>query len=998
MKEDSLQAKIYDYFSQKNDAELLLVSDDKGARSAHDVLAYLGYTPYLLPDFRAGFGDDLRAYKEELQKLLTQLAAYYQNPKSKKILVSPFRTLTHPMPKPELFRERSFAFGDRIDLEALKESLLFWGYSFVDIVEERGEVSFRGDIIDIFPPRSETAYRISLFDDEIESIRTFACETQKSKKEELESFSVTPAFFALDEEAYTQLTRRIEALESDAFIKDVASVGFWVLDDLAEDFLSTRRIVKLSAMTQEIEEHFSFAPDDTKRDLLQSFEIVPEPQHAKDIEVADLASLLTYHRNKKITLIANNEAIVKQHAIPDEITPKICYAEWIVNILTDKELILSLNRQERRKRRKRSAIVLDDLKTGDYVVHEQYGIGIFKGLTNTRVLGVTRDFVEIQYQGEDKLLLPVENLDMIDRYISEGGSLAVLDRLGKGSFGKLKAKAKAKLFEIAREIIEIAAQRELVEAPVIRSDDPSLLLFQNDAGFLYTEDQSKAITEIFKAMESGRVMDMLLSGDVGFGKTEVAMNAIFACVKSGYQAAFIAPTTLLSTQHYKSLQERFERYGISVAKINRFTTAKEKSAIVKGLKEGSIDVCVGTHALFGVAFANLGLVVLDEEHKFGVKQKEKLKQFKESVHVLSMSATPIPRSLNMALSSIKAYAQLLTPPLEREDVRTFVKSYDDALIKEVVLREQRRGGQVFYIHNRIASIESKKRALQEMMPDLKILVLHSKIPPAKTEKEMLDFEAGKYDLLLSTSIVESGIHMPNVNTMIVESADSFGIADLHQLRGRVGRGNRQGYCYFLVEDKEQLREDARKRLIALESNSFLGSGSVLAYHDLEIRGGGNLVGEAQSGHIKNIGYSLYLKMLEDTLGLLLNQQKEEKREVEIKLNVSAYLSSEVVGEDRIRLELYRRLSRCETPKEVYEIEEEMIDRFGKLDTMTKQFLEIIVIKIRAAACGIERISSYEQNITIEYPESKEYLKAPSKDDDDILTTTAAYLKERERAL
>ncbi len=989
-----MQAKIYEFFKEKNDYDILLCRDLKEATEACDVLALLGYIPYMLPDFRAQWGDDLRAYKEELTALVATLGAYYAQHRQKKILIAPFRTLLHPVPKPELFATMTLAFGDRIDLQAFREQLLFWGYTFVDIVEERGEVSFRGDIIDIYPIQNEHPYRISLFDDEIESIRTFTCETQKSTAGELEEVIIPPALFALNQTQYTRLQERIETVRTDAFVRDIASLGYWVLEDLACDLIGEKKAIRAGQMQNEIEEFFSFCEKKDPQQIL-ALPTIPDADSYKEVEVVDLKSFLAYHKEKKITVIAANEAILRQHAIPEDIKINYLYQPYIVNLMSENELILSLNKKARKKRRKKSTIVLDDLKVGDYVVHENYGVGIFRGLTHTKVMGVTRDFVEIAYQGEDKLLLPVENLALIDRYISEGGSLAVLDRLGKASFSKLKEKARAKLFEIAREIIEIAAQRELVQAPVIQSDFPEITLFQNDAGFAYTGDQQKAIEAIFATLKSGRVMDMLLSGDVGFGKTEVAMNAIFAAVKSGYQAAFIAPTTLLSTQHYKSLTERFEKYKISVAKINRFTTAKEKNQIIKGLAEGTIDVCVGTHALFGVTFKNLGLVILDEEHKFGVRQKEKLKQFKESVHVLSMSATPIPRSLNMALSSIKQYTQLLTPPLDREDVRTFVKEYDDALIKEVILREQRRGGQVFYIHNRIASIASKKEELEALLPDLKILVLHSKIPPAQSEKEMLAFEEGKYDLLLSTSIVESGIHMPNVNTMIVEGAEHFGIADLHQLRGRVGRGSRQGYCYFVVKDKERLNEDAKKRLIALESNSYLGSGSVLAYHDLEIRGGGNLIGEAQSGHIKNIGYALYLKMLEDALSTLLNKQPAAKKEVEVKLSVSAYINSEVVAEDRIRLELYRRLSRCESTREVYEIEEEMIDRFGKLDTMTRQFLDIIAIKILAAQCGIARISSYGQNITVEYETGeKEQLKSPSKDDDDVIATTMQFLRKQ----
>jgi transcription-repair coupling factor (superfamily II helicase) len=858
-----------------------------------------------------------------------------------------------------------------------------------------GEVSFRGDIIDLYPIDAQNPIRISLFDDEIESIRVFTCETQKSQKEELEKVTIIPALFALEESEYEELQNKVSKLKSDSFEKDISTLGFWCLDELAEDYLKELNSICVSNLTEEIEDFFSFSDDGAKKEQLLDLPIISEPIKYKDIEVAELNALVNFHKNKKITIIARNEGLAKQSGVDAKIDIKYQFNELIVNVLSDDELILSLNKPQRNKRRKRSKIVLDDLKANDYVVHESYGIGIFKGLTNTKVLGVVRDFVEIAYQGDDRLLIPVENLGLIDRYISDGGSLAIVDKLGKSSFIKMKEKTKVKLFEIAREIIEIAASRELINALKLKSNFDELKLFQNDAGFVYTDDQEKSINEIFEDLKSGKVMDRLLSGDVGFGKTEVAMNAIFAAVKSGYQAAFLAPTTLLTSQHFKSLKERFTKYDISVVKYDRFTTTKEKSTILKGLKDGTVDVCIGTHALFGVEFNNLALMILDEEHKFGVKQKEKLKALKENLHVLSMSATPIPRSLNMALSSIKQYSQLLTPPSEREDIRTFVKEFEEKLLKEIVLRETRRGGQIFYVHNRIASIEQKKKELQEILPSAKILVLHSKVSAAQTEKEIMAFENREYDILISTTIIESGIHIPNVNTIIVENADRFGMADLHQLRGRVGRSSRVGYCYLLVENKDTISDSAKKRLIALESNSFLGSGSVLAYHDLEIRGGGNLIGEAQSGHIKNIGYSLYLKMLEDALNILLNQQKTEKSEVEVKLAVSAYLNSDTVGEDRIRIELYRRLSKCQSVNEVYEIEEEMIDRFGELDELTKTFLEIIVIKILASQKGIKLISSYAQNISIVYEnDKKEMIKSPSKDDDDVVESVLKFLRKK----
>ncbi len=991
-----MQARIYE-FLKNSYCELLISENEKEALLAKDVASFLGYESFALPDLRASFGSDLRVYKEELFSLLSVLNDYNFSSSKKKILISPVRTLTTPLPKKELFKRMKISFAQEIDLGEFKEMLYRWGYSFVDIVEEKGEVSFRGDIVDIYPINAENPYRISFFDTEVESIRVFECETQKSFKEELEEIEIIPAYFGFEEEDYREVLKRCENFDSDSFFKDIASLGLWALGDKSENYLDKFEARFVKEMDGVLEEMFSFenAPDDLKEKFL-SVSVLPREKIYKDIEPIDLNSFLRYHKDKNITVIAKNEAVLKRISLDEEIKFKPLFKEWIVNVLGDREVIVSLNQRVKKRRKRASKLLLDELKPGDYVVHETHGIGIFKGLTQTTVLGAKKDFVTIAYQGEDRLLIPVENLDVIDRYIGDKGSLVTVDKLGKNSFMKQKAKVGAKLFEIAKEIVEIAAKRELSEGFKIGSDFEEIEIFQKSAGFEYTADQMRAIEEIFDELASGKVMDRLLSADVGFGKTEVAMNAILAVKLSGYQSAFIVPTTLLSAQHYKTLKERLAPFGVKIAKLDRFTSAKEKREILKGLKEGEIDVCVGTHALLGVEFKNLAFVVIDEEHKFGVKQKEKLKALRTDVHILSMSATPIPRSLNMALSSIKSYSQILTPPQERQDVRTFVKEYDERLVKEVILREKRRGGQIFYIHNRIASIEDKKREISEIVPGLKILVLHSKITASQTEKELLKFESGEYDVLLSTSIVESGIHLPNVNTIIVEGAENFGMADLHQLRGRVGRSNRRGYCYFLVNDKEGLSEVAKRRLIALESNSYLGSGSVLAYHDLEIRGGGNIIGEAQSGHIKNIGYSLYLKMLEESVNELLNKAPVKKKEVDIKLSVSALISGDYINEDRLRLELYRRLSRCESVEEVYEIEDEMIDRFGKPDILTKQFLDIILIKILAIGKGIKSLSNYKENITVLYENGeKVYLKARSKDDDDILDTILSFLRRKD---
>ena len=988
-----IQSRFYEYLKNnpKGALEVLICEDTKEANELKDVAGFFERDVVIFPDLRAMYLDDLRSYKEELSQLFDALRHYY-SADVKPLVISPLKTLLFPLPKAEILEGMELEFGGTIELKSFKEQMLQWGYTFVDIVQVEGEISFRGDIFDIFVPSLPNPYRISLFDVEIEEIKPFITESQRTTGEECDSLKIVPAFYALDDSSFERISKLIEKSDSDSFVKDVASLGFWYLEDKAEKFLADKNTLLIKPMPEQIEESFALNEVSDEQEYFEALHVIPEAEQHISLAVTDVPTLLKVHKKKKITLIAVNEAQIKAAGIYETQGLYVKKSPLILNIISDDEVVISLNKPTKKKRRRKSSIILDDLKPGDYVVHEEYGVGVFEKIEQAEILGGVKDFVKIRYQGDDRVLLPVENLDAIDRYIASG-SLPALDRLGKGGFGKLKEKVKKRLFEIAGEIINTAAARALIKAPVITTNKNDLKAFQKLAGFEYTADQSESINEIIANLGSGQIMDRLLSGDVGFGKTEVAMNAIFATVRAGYQAALIVPTTLLSSQHFHSLAERFADSGIGIAKLDRFVTPKMKKATLAALSDGSVQVVVGTHALFGTTFNKLGLVIIDEEHKFGVKQKEKLKHLYERVHLLSMSATPIPRSLNQALSSIKTMSQLLTPPSERQGVRTFVKAYEEKLIKEVIMRELRRGGQVFYVHNSIAHMPIKEGELKKIMPNLRTVMLHSKIGATETEKELMKFEAGEYDLMIATSIIESGIHMPNVNTMIIDGADRFGIADLHQLRGRVGRGSNEGFAYFIVEDREKLTDESKKRLVALESNSFLGSGSVLAYHDLEIRGGGNLVGDAQSGHIKNIGYSLYLKMLEDAIKELSNTQESVKAKVDIKLTISAYLSDEIINTDRLRLELYRRLSQCEEPVEIYEIEEETIDRFGKLDTPTKQFFELMVIKLLALDKKIKTVSSYGQNISIEYANGeKDQLKSASKDDDDIIKEVLNYLR------
>ncbi|EAL1454332.1 DEAD/DEAH box helicase [Campylobacter coli] len=976
-----MQANFFEYLQGSNIAQLVLCEDDKESFLLSQVALFKGLKTFVLPDFRAEFGDDLRAFSKELFELCKVLNAYHKE-KDTKILISPLSTILKKLPGQKHLKSHNLSKKNAFDLSEFKNELIKLGYEFVDMVQDKGEVSIRGEIIDIFCINEELPTRVLLFGDELESIRKFDPMNQKSFPKEYEELEICPFLTYFSEENYEDFKDKLENFNSDVLVNDINSLGFWCIDDFCDylelDFISIKK----------------FNQEEWDKDLSKiNAKIISQASVYKDLKSSYNKDFFSLHQNKKIIILAKNEALFK--ALELENTQNISFqkSDLILNLISNQELIISLNHKEKQKYKRKANLIIDELKIGDFIVHEDYGVGKFLGLEMISISGAKKEFVAIEYQNSDKLLLPVENLYMIDKYLGASGGIPLLDRLGKMTFIRLKERLKTKLLAIASEIVIMAAKRALIKPKEIKIDYADQAYFVSKAGFSYTQDQNKACEEILNDFENGKVMDRLLSGDVGFGKTEVAMNAIYPVVKSGFCAFFFAPTTLLSHQHYKSLKKRFESFDIEVFKLDRFTSTKEKKTLMLNLEQNKPCVVIGTHALLNVECENLALVIIDEEHKFGVKQKEKLKELTQNSHLLSMSATPIPRSLNQALSSIKFYSVLQTPPEDRLDVRTFVKENDDALLKEAITRELRRGGQIFYIHNHIASIEQCKKHLLDLFKNLRILILHSKIDAKIQEEEMLKFENKEYDLLLSTSIVESGIDLPNANTMIVERSDRFGMADLHQLRGRVGRSDRQGYCYFLVENKEELTQDALKRLISLESNSYLGAGSVLAYHDLEIRGGGNLLGIDQSGHIEQIGLSLYIKMLEDELNALTKKESFEEKKIDLKLTINAFLNSELINEDRLRLELYRRLSKCKNIDEVYEIEGEIEDRFGKLDLYTKQFLMLIIIKILALG-KFKTISNFEQNIQfVKINDEKEFIKARSKDDDDIIEAVLTYLRK-----
>ncbi|GAA7272560.1 transcription-repair coupling factor [Helicobacter pylori] len=989
-----IQSSLYKALNKGFDYQILACKDFKESELAKEVISYFkpNIKAILFPEFRAKKNDDLRSFFEEFLQLLGGLREFYQALENKQeaIIIAPISALLHPLPKKELLESFKITLLEKYNLKDLKDKLFYYGYEIVDLVEVEGEASFRGDIVDIYAPNSK-AYRLSFFDTECESIKEFDPTTQMSLKEDWLEIEIPPTLFSLNEPSYKDLKAKVEQSPFNSFSKDLTSFGLWFLGEKANDLLHAYKSVISPKALEEIQELASLNELDCERFKLLKVLENPQGYEYLEIHAHALESFIALHSNRKITLLAPNKTILDNAVSALEKSNIECViAPFVLNFKTPDGIFISLNSFERKKKRQKSKLALNELNPGEWVVHDDYGVGVFSQLVQHSVLGSKRDFLEIAYLGEDKLLLPVENLHLIARYVAQSDSVPAKDRLGKGSFLKLKAKVRTKLLEIAGKIIELAAERNLILGKKMDVHLAELEVFKSHAGFEYTSDQEKAIAEISRDLSSKRVMDRLLSGDVGFGKTEVAMHAIFCAFLNGFQSALVVPTTLLAHQHFETLRARFENFGVKVARLDRY--ASEKNKLLKAVELGLIDVLVGTHAILGAKFKNLGLVVVDEEHKFGVKQKEALKELSKSVHFLSMSATPIPRTLNMALSQIKGISSLKTPPTDRKPSRTFLKEKNDELLKEIIYRELRRNGQIFYIHNHIASISKVKTKLENLIPKLKIAILHSQINANESEEIMLEFAKGNYQVLLCTSIVESGIHLPNANTIIIDNAQNFGLADLHQLRGRVGRGKKEGFCYFLIEDQKSLNEQALKRLLALEKNSYLGSGESIAYHDLEIRGGGNLLGQDQSGHIKNIGYALYTRMLEDAIYELSGGKKRLEKSVEIQLGVSAFLNPELIASDSLRLDLYRRLSLCENVDEVGQIHEEIEDRFGKIDDLSAQFLQIITLKILANQLGIIKLSNFNQNITLTYSdEHKESLKAPSKDDNDILETLLKHL-------
>lgn len=611
-----------------------------------------------------------------------------------------------------------------------------------------------------------------------------------------------------------------------------------------------------------------------------------------------------------------------------------------------------------------------DLKPGDYVVHVNHGIGRFEGMQTLEVDGVHQDYMTIAYQSDAKLFIPVTQLNLIQKYVSSEDKKPHINKLGGSDWAKTKKKVAAKIEDIADDLIELYAKRDSEKGYAFPHDDTYQEEFDNEFPYSETPDQLRSIEEIKHDMEQPKPMDRLLVGDVGYGKTEVALRAAFKAIEAGKQVAFLVPTTILAQQHYDTMTNRFEGFPVNVAILSRFQTTKEVHQIVHGLEDGSVDIVVGTHRLLSkdVKFKDLGLLLVDEEQRFGVKHKEKLKQMKSQVDVLTLTATPIPRTLHMSMLGVRDLSVIETPPANRFPIQTYVMEQNAGAIQDGIRREMQRGGQVFYLHNRVGDIEETVSQLKALVPDAEVAYIHGQMTEAQLEGILYDFIRGEYDVLVTTTIIETGMDIPNANTLFVEDADHMGLSQLYQLRGRIGRSNRVAYAYFMYQANKVLTEVSEKRLEAIKDFTELGSGFKIAMRDLSIRGAGNLLGKQQSGFIDSVGYDLYTQMLTDAVSKKQGKTAKPKTDTTVELGLEAYLPDTYIADQQQKIEMYKRIRQIEGPEDITEVQNDLIDRFGEYPEEVTNLLAISQVKIQADEALIEKIHRMKDQIEMTFSE------------------------------
>ena len=892
--------------------------------------------------------------------------------------------------------------GEEIPLEKLLQRLVQLGYEHADEVERIGQFSARGGIVDVFPINAENPVRIEFFGDEVDSLREFDLSTKRSLKN-ISSAAIMPL-------AQTDSTGQAEVFLS--YLEGQGAVLFdepmrlreqmrtmvrenpdiknkvFSWENIQEAARENRVIYSAMLLQQvhgaEATQTISFtAPNvasfQRQMDLLVN-EIsrwLAQKQHilillGEKAKADSLRELLARHRYP--SLVIEEGAELRTDCVNIQVGRLINGFELAASslvVVTEKDIFGHAKRRAIRKQGKDEKLShFRDIKPGDYVVHAAHGIGKYIGVETLDVGGIHKDYLHIKYGGDDKLYVPTEQVNLLQKYIGAEGEVPRLHRMGGTEWVKAKARAKKSVEDIAKQLIEIYAKRKQAKGFAFSPDDSSQHDFEDAFPYQETDDQLKAIAEIKEDMEKEKPMDRLLCGDVGFGKTEVAIRAAYKAAMDGKQVAVLVPTTVLAQQHFQTFNARFMDFVPKVDVICRFRTAKEQKQTIEKVKMGQVDILIGTHAILNqnkVQFKNLGLLIVDEEQRFGVKQKDKIRKLAAGIDVLTLSATPIPRTLHMSLVGARDMSIIETPPADRFPVQTYVVEDNDAIIAGAIKRELKRGGQVYFVYNRVDTIDRMREKLEALVPDARVQTAHGQMPEELLERVMMDFYEGEYDILLATSIVENGLDVANANTIIVYNADHFGLSQLYQMRGRVGRSHHMAFAYFVYQADKILTETAEKRLQAMKEFAELGAGFKIAMRDLEIRGAGNLLGSQQHGHIASVGFEMYCKLLEEAVDKLQNGEREVP-EVQpdpiIDLQVEAYIDGDYVSDAMHKIEIYQRIAAIRTNEEIHNLLDELIDRFGEPTPAVMNLLEVARIKNYARALKIRTISELPKALDI----------------------------------
>ncbi len=908
--------------------------------------------------------------------------------------------------------------GGKADLSELSERLVKIGYTRVITVDSPGQFAIRGGIADIFPPGADNGIRAEFFGDDIDSVRSFDCDTQLSIKR-LEKAEIIPVRTAAEASSLFsyipkdtiiffdeplrigeaakavewEIGENIKTLaEKDVEIKNEKPINTYA-EIMAE--AEKRSLVGISSLSAVFPDmplrtdlsvtakgmggyggNIEFLVEDLRRWLSEKYRIAI--LGGSSSRAAKIREMLTAYEIKCI-FSPQAEELSDEYitVVSGSITHGFEYPLEKVIVISDKEIFA-----EEKKRRSRTSIhddniakikSVDKLEPGDLVVHRAHGIGKYLGIVSMKVKGVSKDYIKIAYRGEDFLYLPVGQLDAVSKYTGGSeNSIVRLNKLGSNEWANARKKVKSSVREMAQRLVALYAEREKLRGVAFSPDTPWQHKFEDSFPYEETDDQLRSIEEMKHDMESERPMDRLLCGDVGYGKTEVAMRGAFKAVMDGYQVAYLVPTTILAAQHYNNFAERMKDFPITVRMLSRFCTPGESKRTLEMLRKGECDIVVGTHKLLSknVIFKKLGFLIIDEEQRFGVTHKEKIKEMKKNVDVLTLSATPIPRTLHMAMIGIRDMSVLSAPPSDRYPVQTYVLEYNEAIIGNAVSRELARGGQVYYLHNRVETIFKAADRIAAMFPSARIGVAHGRMSETELENVMMKTDAGEIDILVCTTIIETGLDIPNVNTIIIENADNLGLSQLYQLRGRVGRTNRLAYAYLTYRRNKILDETAEKRLRAIREFTEFGAGFRIALRDLEIRGAGNVLGPEQHGFMASVGYDMYCSILEEAVNEAMGKPPEKKvDETVIDLNVSAFIPDSYIQTSALRIEAYKKIAAVEDLQDRYRVEEEFEDRYGDIPKETVTLMDIQMTRIRAHDAGITEISQTDTGIIFKLSET-----------------------------